>query len=47
VVARMIPTQGDRLNTVLDIQGDLATGIYLVNINAGTQRYTERLVIAR
>jgi len=47
VVARMIPTQGDRLNTVLDIQGDLATGIYLVNITAGTQRYTERLVIAR
>jgi hypothetical protein len=47
IVARMVPTQGDRLNTVLDIQGDLATGIYLVTITAGTQRYTERLVIAR
>jgi len=42
----MIPTQGDRLNTVLDLQGDLATGMYLVNITAGDKRYTERLVIA-
>jgi hypothetical protein len=46
IVTRMIPTQGDRLNTVLDLQGDLATGLYLVNITAGTKRYTERLVIA-
>jgi len=46
VVTRIIPTQGDRLNTVLDLNGDLATGMYLVNITAGDKRYTERLVIA-
>jgi len=46
IVARIIPTQGDRLNTVLNLNGDLATGMYLVNITAGDKRYTERLVIA-
>ena len=46
IVARMIPTQGERMNTVLDLQGDLATGMYLVNITAGNKRYTERLVIS-
>jgi len=53
IVARIIPTSfdsaqdGDRLNTVLDLQGDLATGMYLVNITAGEKRYTERLVVAQ
>jgi hypothetical protein len=46
IVTRMIPTQGDRLNTVLELDGDLATGLYLVNITAGDKRFTERLVIA-
>jgi hypothetical protein len=45
IMARIIPTQGDRLNTVLNLNGDLATGMYLVNITAGGKRYTERLVI--
>jgi hypothetical protein len=27
--------------------GELADGLYMVNITAGTQRYTERLVIAQ
>jgi hypothetical protein len=46
VVAREIPTQGKHLNTVIDINGDLANGVYLVSIIAGDKRYTERLVIA-
>jgi hypothetical protein len=46
IVTRMIPTQGDRLYTVLDLDGDLATGLYLVSITVGERRYTERLVIA-
>jgi subtilisin-like proprotein convertase family protein len=51
-VARMIPTQGTNLNTVLDLSGtdaggSLAAGVYVVHIMAGDARYTERLVIQR
>jgi hypothetical protein len=27
--------------------GEMADGLYMVNITAGTQRYTERLVISK
>ncbi len=47
VVAREIPTTDRNLNTVIDLNGDLANGMYLVNITVGDKRYTERLVIAR
>jgi hypothetical protein len=33
------------ISTVLDLNGDLAAGMYLVNITAGETLYTERLVI--
>jgi hypothetical protein len=33
------------VNTVLDLNGDLAGGLYMVNITAGDKTYTERLVI--
>jgi hypothetical protein len=51
-VARMIPTQGTYLNTVMDLSGtdaggSLAAGVYVVHIMAGDARYTERLVIQR
>jgi subtilisin-like proprotein convertase family protein len=51
-VARMIPTQGTYLNTVMDLSGtdaggSLAAGVYVVHIMAGEARYTERLVIQR
>jgi hypothetical protein len=42
-----VPTQGDQLYTVLDLNGELAAGTYLVTIIAGEERYTQRLVIAR
>jgi subtilisin-like proprotein convertase family protein len=46
VMAREIPTQGEHLYTVIDLNGDLANGVYMVSIIAGDMRYTERLIIA-
>jgi hypothetical protein len=47
VVAREIPvTDSGMLYTVIDLNGDLANGVYLVSIIAGDKRYTERLIIA-
>ncbi|MBK9174990.1 MAG: T9SS type A sorting domain-containing protein [Flavobacteriales bacterium] len=45
VSARTIAVQGGFLNTVVELNGELATGMYLVNITAGDKVYTERLVI--
>ena len=45
VTARTIAVQDGFLNTALDLNGDLAGGMYLVNITAGDKTYTERLVI--
>ncbi len=45
--ARVIPVTDRSLYTVIDLNGDLATGMYMVNITAGAKRWTERLVIAR
>jgi len=47
VSARTIPVQGGFINTVLDLDGDMTGGMYLVNITAGGKHYTERLVIQR
>ena len=40
----MAVTDG-HVNTVLDLNGKLAAGMYVVNITAGNDTYTERLVI--
>jgi hypothetical protein len=53
IVARTIAVQasssrsggGGYLNTALELNGDLAGGMYMVNITAGDKTYTERLVI--
>jgi len=45
VTARTIAVQDGYLNTVIDLQGDMAGGMYMVNITAGDKTYTERLVI--
>ncbi|MCB0816181.1 MAG: T9SS type A sorting domain-containing protein [Flavobacteriales bacterium] len=45
VAARTYPAQGGMLNTVVDLDGQLATGMYLVSITAGDKLFTERLVI--
>jgi hypothetical protein len=45
-VARTIATQGNNLNSLLELNG-LAAGVYIVHITAGEKVYTERLVIAQ
>ena len=44
VSARTLAVQDGFIYTVLDLH-DMAAGIYMVNITAGTKTYTERLVI--
>jgi hypothetical protein len=45
VSARVIPAQGGVLRSTIDLHGELEAGMYLVNITAGKQTWTERLVI--
>jgi hypothetical protein len=45
VSTRTLAVSGSQVNTVLDLNGELAAGMYLVNITAGETLYTERLVI--
>ena len=45
VSARVIPAQDGVLRSTIDLHGDLGAGMYLVNITAGKQTWTERLVI--
>jgi hypothetical protein len=45
VSARTIAVQDGYVNTVLDLNGELAAGMYVVSVTAGTQVYTERLVV--
>jgi hypothetical protein len=45
VSARTIAVTDGQVNTILDLNGELAAGMYLVNITAGETLYTERLVI--
>ncbi|MBK9176709.1 MAG: T9SS type A sorting domain-containing protein [Flavobacteriales bacterium] len=45
VIARTIAVQDGFINTVLELNGELAAGMYMVNITAGEQVYTERMVI--
>jgi len=51
MLARVLPVlsgaegKGEHLKTVIDINGDLAGGTYVVRIVAGDKVYTERLVV--
>ncbi|MBK6882751.1 MAG: T9SS type A sorting domain-containing protein [Flavobacteriales bacterium] len=47
ISARTIAVQDGFLNTVLDLNGEIASGLYMVNITAGDKTYTERLVIQK
>ena len=40
-----VATSEGVVNTVIDLRGELAAGMYLVNITAGNDTFTERLVI--
>jgi hypothetical protein len=45
VSARTVAVSGGNVNTNIALNGELAAGMYLVNITAGDKTYTERLVI--
>ena len=45
VSTRNLQVQDGRLNTVVNFEQELAPGLYLVNLQAGDHRYTERLVV--
>jgi len=45
VSARTIGTQGGFLNTIMQLNGELAAGLYTVSITAGEQQFNERLVV--
>ncbi|MEZ4758097.1 MAG: GEVED domain-containing protein [Flavobacteriales bacterium] len=45
VITRQIAVAGGNVNTNVDLNGELAAGMYTVNIIAGTKTYNERLVI--
>lgn len=45
VLNRTLPVQDGSFNTALSFHEDLATGLYLVSLQAGEARYIERLVI--
>jgi hypothetical protein len=47
VMAEVIAMQGGSFSDVLELNGSLANGMYVVTILAGEERITERLVIAR
>ena len=46
VSAQVIAVNDGMVYQVVDVAG-LADGLYMVNITAGGQRYTERLMIAK
>ena len=46
VSSQTIAVNDGMLYQVLDLK-EMASGLYMVNITAGAQRYTERLVISR
>ena len=47
VVARTIAVNEGFVKTTLDLNGDLNSGMYLVNVTSGSKTYTERLVIQK
>lgn len=45
VLTNTLPIQDGRLNTELPLGEQQAAELYIVNVTAGEQRFTERLVI--
>jgi hypothetical protein len=45
VMARSIPVNGSSLAAVVRMESNMAAGIYVVNVTAGEQTFTQRLVI--
>ncbi|MEO8590372.1 MAG: T9SS type A sorting domain-containing protein, partial [Flavobacteriales bacterium] len=47
VIAKMLPAPDGHLNTVLDLDAELAGGVYILHLAVGDRNWTERLVIQR
>ena len=45
VIARSIAVQDDFVNTVLDLNSEIANGLHMVNITSGDKIYIERLLM--
>ena len=47
IIARTLAVQGGFVSQVVDLNGEISTGMYMVKVTAGDQVYTERLVIQK
>ncbi|MBL7958492.1 MAG: hypothetical protein JNM49_11060, partial [Flavobacteriales bacterium] len=47
VSARTIAAQDGFVNSVVELNGELSAGFYLVNVTAGSASWSERLVVQR
>ena len=47
MIARTVAIQDGVLNTTIDLNGDLAVGMYLVKVTAGEEVFTQRVVIQK
>ena len=47
MVARTVAIQDGTLNTTIDLNGDLAVGMYMVKVTAGEEVFTQRVVIQK
>jgi len=47
MVARTVGIQDGFLNTTIDLNGDLAVGMYMVKVTAGEEVFTQRVVIQK
>ncbi len=47
VFAKEFGNSGERFSTILDLPGDIASGVYMVNITVNGQRTVQRLSIIK
>jgi hypothetical protein len=45
VIGRTIALNGTTVNTTIELNGQLATGMYLVSITNGDRLFTDRLIV--
>ena len=47
IITRTLAVQDGFVNQVVDLNGEISTGMYMVKMTAGEQVYTERLMIQK
>ena len=45
VLSRKLPVTDGMMNTVVALNGELSTGLYMATVSAGAETYTERIVV--